>query len=72
MPAALRLDAEAVKALIGQLNDQEQIDIYRSLRKSVLKSRYIKLAEKTGSMPISFDDITEAVESVRTKQCPPA
>jgi|GEM_PF-3367116 len=68
MPAMLKLDE--VKRLVGQLDEPEKIDLYRSLRKSILLSRYRQLAEKTGDIPIALDDITEAVEAVRSQQCP--
>lgn len=67
MPAMLKLDE--VKRLVGQLDELEKIDLYRSLRKSILLSRYKQLAEKTGDIPIALDDITEAVEAVRSQQC---
>lgn len=63
------LKLDEVKRLVGQLDELEKIDLYRSLRKSILLSRYKQLAEKTGDIPIALDDITEAVEAVRSQQC---
>ncbi len=68
MPTMPKLDE--VKSLVGQLGEPEKIDLYRSLRKSILLSRYRQLAEKTGDVPITLDDITEAVDAVRSQRCP--
>lgn len=72
MPAVLKLGSEEIKGLIGQLSEQEKIDVYKSLRKSVLKSRYLDFADRKKNIPISLDDITEAVEAVRSGPCPSA
>ncbi len=45
MPAVLKLGSEEIKNLIGQLTEQEKLDIYKSLRKSFLKSQYLEIAD---------------------------
>lgn len=72
MPAVLKIGSEEIKNLIGQLNEQEKLDIYKSLRKSFLKSQYLEIANSKKDIPISLDDITEAVEAVRSGSCPSA
>jgi len=74
MPAVLKLGVEKVKDLIEQLSEEEQMDIYKSMRRRVLKSQYLKLADSKEGLNISLDDLTEAVESTRSESgsCPSA
>ncbi len=65
MPATMNLDLEQIKSLITQFSTEEKIELSKYLDKLTLKNRFEKFFKSLNEIPISFDDITKEVESVR-------
>jgi len=53
---------------IRKLDDNAKLEIYNELKKSLIPSRFEKLLKSTQTDDLSFDDITEEVEKVRSQR----
>jgi hypothetical protein len=66
MPATIKLDVDQVKNLISQFSIKEKEDLARYLDGLTLKKRFKKLLAAKKDVPVSYDEITKEIESVRT------
>ncbi len=68
MPATIKLDIEQVKSLISQFDDKEREDLAKYLDRLTLKERFERFLLDKKDIPISFEEITEEVEKVRSER----
>jgi hypothetical protein len=68
MPASINFDLNQIKSLILQLGTEEKIELAKYLDKLTLKNRFEKFFSSLKEIPLTFDDITREVESVREEQ----
>lgn len=54
--------------VIKRLNDSDKLEIYNELKKSLFLKRFNKLLKSTQKAPLSIDEITQEVESVRKQR----
>ena len=68
MPATMNLDINQIKKLITQFNDDEKLELAKYMDKLTLKDRFEKLFRSIKEMPLTFEEITAEVETVREQQ----
>lgn len=68
MPASMDLDLDQVKSLILQLNIEEKIELSEYLDKLTLKNRFERFFNSFKEIPLTFNDITSEVETVRKER----
>ena len=68
MPATFNFDLEQIKKLILQFNTDEKIELAKYMDKLTLKNRFEKFFSSLEDIPLSFDDITKEVETVREQK----
>lgn len=64
----MRLDKKQFLKSIRKLDEKDRLEIYNELKKSLFPQRFEKLLESTKTDKITFDEITEEVESVRKER----
>lgn len=64
----MRLDKKQFLKSIRKLDEKDRLEIYNELKKSLFPQRFEKLVESTKTDKITFDEITEEVESVRKER----
>ncbi len=64
----IELDKKQFLKSIRKLDEKDRLEIYNELKKSLFPQRFEKLLESTKTDKITFDEITEEVESVRKER----
>jgi len=54
--------------IINQLDDNDKLELYNELKKSLFLKRFNKLLKSTRTDELSMDEITKEVESVRKQR----
>lgn len=68
MPVTINFDLEQIKSLILQFSPEEKIELSKYMDKLTLKNRFEKFFDSFKEIPLSFDDITTEVETVREER----
>jgi hypothetical protein len=68
MPATFDFNLEQIKSLILQFSADEKIELAKYMDKLTLKNRFEKFFDSIEEVPLSFEDITTAVEAVREER----
>ena len=64
----IEIDKSQVLKIINQLDDNDKIELYNELKKSLFLKRFNKLLQSTRTDELTMEDITNEVESVRKKR----
>lgn len=59
------LDKNQFISIIKSLDDEDKLEIFNELKKSLFLKRFNKLLKSTKTDELTFEEITKAVESVR-------
>jgi len=68
MPATIKLNIDQVKELIDQFDEREREEIAKYLDRITLKDRYEKFLSSKKDVPLTYEEITEEVEKVRSQR----
>jgi len=68
MPATIKLNIDQVKELIDQFDEREREEIAKYLDRITLKDRYEKFLSRKKDVPLTYEEITEEVEKVRSQR----
>lgn len=61
----IELDKNQFIRIIKSLDDNDKLEIFKELKKSLFLKRFNKLLNSTKTDELTFEDITKEVESVR-------
>ena len=62
---SIELDKNQFIRLLKNLNQNDKLEIYNELKKSLFLNRFNKLLKSTETNELSMEEITQEVESVR-------
>jgi hypothetical protein len=65
---SIELDKSQFIRILNKLDDNDKLEIYNELKKSLFLKRFNKLLKSTKSNELSLEEITKEVESVRTQR----
>lgn len=68
MPATINFDLEQIKSLILQFSPEEKIELSKYMDKLTLKNRFEKFFDSFKEIPLSFEDITTEVDTIREER----
>jgi hypothetical protein len=68
MPAIIKVGIEQIKELINQFNNEEKEELARYLDKITMKDRFEKFLSSKKDIPLTYEEITEEVEKVRSQR----
>jgi hypothetical protein len=64
----IELNKRQFLKIIDQLDDNDKLELYNELKKSLFLKRFNKLLKSTQTSELTMDDITNEVESVRKQR----
>ena len=64
----IELDKSQFLKIIYQLDDNDKLELFNELKKSLFLKRFNKLLKSTRTDELSMDEITKEVESVRKQR----
>ena len=64
----IELNKRQFLKIIDQLDDNDKLELYNELKKSLFQKRFDKLLKSTRTDELTMDEITKEVESVREKR----
>jgi hypothetical protein len=64
----IELNKRQFLKIIDQLDDNDKLELYNELKKSLFQKRFDKLLKSTRTDELTMDEITKEVESVRKKR----
>ena len=64
----IELNKSQIFSLIGQLNEDDKIELINNLQESTFIKRFEKLLDSLKTNDLTLDDITKEVESIRKKR----
>jgi hypothetical protein len=64
----IELDKSQFLKIIHQLDDNDKLELFNELKKSLFLKRFNKLLMSTRTIELSMDEITKEVESVRKQR----
>jgi hypothetical protein len=64
----IELDKSQFLRIINQLDDNDKLELFYELKKSLFLKRFNKLLKSTRTDELTLDEITKEVESVRKKR----
>ncbi|MDP2889814.1 MAG: hypothetical protein Q8P34_12750, partial [Bacteroidota bacterium] len=62
---SIELDKSQFIRILNKLDDNDKLEIYNELKKSLFLKRFNKLLKSTKSNELTLEEITKEVESVR-------
>ena len=65
---SIELDKRQFIWIINRLDDNDKMEIFNELKKSLFLKRFNKLLESTKTNELTLDEITNEVESVRKQR----
>jgi len=65
---SIELDKSQFIRILNKLDDNDKLEIYNELKKSLFLKRFNKLLKSTKSNELTLEEITKEVESVRTQR----
>lgn len=65
---SIELDKNQFIRIINKLAENDKLEIFNELKKSLFLSRFQNLLDSTKTDELTLDEITKEVESVRTKR----
>ncbi len=65
---SIELDKNQFFRLLKNLNQNDKLEIYNELKKSLFLNRFNKLLKSTETNELSMEEITHEVESVRKQR----
>lgn len=68
MSVSLALNLDQVKSLVGQCSIDEKIELVRLLEQETFGVRFNRLLARLQTDELSFEEITQEVETVRQKR----
>lgn len=64
----IELDKSQFIRILNRLDDNDKMEIFNELKKSLFLKRFNKLLKSTKTNELTLDEITKEVESVRAKR----
>jgi len=64
----IELDKSQFLKIIKQLDDNDKLELFNELKKSLFLKRFNKLLQTTQTDELTMDEITKEVESVRKQR----
>ncbi|MBA4410311.1 MAG: hypothetical protein C0397_12900 [Odoribacter sp.] len=65
---SIELDKSQFIGIINRLDDNDKMEIFNELKKSLFLKRFNKLLKSTKTKELTLDEITNEVESVRKQR----
>ncbi len=65
---SIELDKSQFIRILNKLDDNDKLEIYNELKKSLFLKRFNKLLKSTKSNELTLEEITKEVESVRIQR----
>lgn len=65
---SIELDKSQFIRILNRLDDNDKMEIFNELKKSLFLKRFNKLLKSTKTNELTLEDITKEVESVRTQR----
>jgi len=65
---SIELDKSQFIRILNKLDDNDKLEIYNELKKSLFLKRFSKLLKSTKTNELTLEEITKEVESVRTQR----
>ena len=65
---SIELDKNQFIRILNNIDDNDKLEIFNELKKSLFLKRFNKLLESTSTDELTLDEITEEVESVRKER----
>jgi len=64
----IEIDKKQVFKIMNQLDENDKLELFYELKKSLFVKRFNKLIASTKTTKLTFDEITREVESVRKER----
>jgi hypothetical protein len=65
---SIELDKNQFISMINKLDDDDKLEIFNELKKSLFLKRFNKLLKSTRTSELTLEEITKEVESVRKQR----
>ncbi|MEX2411655.1 MAG: hypothetical protein WD607_09875 [Candidatus Paceibacterota bacterium] len=65
---SLQLNKDQFLSIISSLNDNDKMEIYNEIKKSIFLQRFNQLLKSLRTDDLTIDEITKEVESVREER----
>jgi hypothetical protein len=65
---SIELDKSQFISMINKLDDDDKLEIFNELKKSLFLKRFNKLLKSTRTSELTLEEITKEVESVRKQR----